>query len=582
MPLEDVAGVAGDEDRRQSGAALAEPLAKRGPGDPGHDHIGDEKVDLAPFDLGQRQGGLARSGRAHPIAFAHEKAAHPFDDRRVVVADEDARGGCGRLAGPPCRIGGHAVGLGAFRGALGSRDRGQVDPELGAASRLARDLDASPRLADDAKHGREAEPGAAIDILRGEERFEDPLADLGRHSLSAVADAEQRPAPRRHPIRKGRVVPRIEGDHRDLQMPAVRHRVAGVDGEIEEHLLELDRVRLHQVDPPRRIDLDHDRRAHRLLQQRPVREHQGERVHKTADAIALPAELQKAPGQAARLLLGPLDQAKVRLHRLGGAALRDSRSQQVDPAGDDHQAVVEVVGHAAGHAAKRLHLLGLAELLLALLQVDLRAEHERRDPQGVHFDRLPRLLDGARVESDEAPPAAACVDRLHEDRLDPLHREELLLGGGEILDVADDRTARAHQRGPAVEALLLEIDRLQHLVVDLRLCARRHPLVALPEQGLLGGASEDLEDVDPIDPSRPAEDRERPIDRFAPLRCREQLLGGLAHAGEDRVASRQEFPLRRPCARGGGRHGRAICELGLGMHPLIVMRRPPCTARDWR
>src|SRR5262249_51724222 len=119
-------------------------------------------------------------------------------------------------------------------------DPGQEDLEGRPLSGLAPDENVPAALLDDPVDGRKAEPRSLVPLLRGEERLEDPLAGLLVHSHPGVAYGEHDPgAGARAELRRdasfaGAQLPRL-----DRERAAFRHRVAGVDGEIQDHLLEL-------------------------------------------------------------------------------------------------------------------------------------------------------------------------------------------------------------------------------------------------------------------------------------------------------------------------------------------------------
>ena len=112
------------------------------------------------------------------------------------------------------------------------------------------------------------------------------------------------------------------------------------------------------------------------------------------------------------------------------------RDQELAVAGDRGQQVVEVVRDAAGEAADRLHLLGLAELRLELLlarqvahdgDVTAGADVRRRDeldlpPTAVR--PLQRHLGLERARVPEAVPQV--VDRCVGEQLGQAERESLL------------------------------------------------------------------------------------------------------------------------------------------------------------
>ena len=87
--------------------------------------------------------------------------------------------------------------------------------------------------------GRQAEARALAERLRREERVEDPL-NTSRcvHADARVSDLEHSIGTRRDfPARVGLVEPLAAGP--DRQLAALRHRVAGVHGQVQDDLLEL-------------------------------------------------------------------------------------------------------------------------------------------------------------------------------------------------------------------------------------------------------------------------------------------------------------------------------------------------------
>ena len=77
----------------------------------------------------------------------------------------------------------------------------------------------------------------------------------------------------------------------------------------------------------------------------------------------LPAEGEELAGQGGRAVRGFLDELDVAPERALG---RELQEQELAPAGDHGQEIVEVVRDAAGEPPHRFHLLGLAELSLQL------------------------------------------------------------------------------------------------------------------------------------------------------------------------------------------------------------------------
>src|SRR5438034_11182625 len=111
------------------------------------------------------------------------------------------------------------------------RDR-QLDQEGGAPARL-NERDLASVLLDDAVGDREPQPGAGSDVLGREEGVEDARRDLRRNSGAAVGEDD---------------LDRLAFERRadpDLAMRSVLQRVAGIREQVDEDLLELNRVAEH-------------------------------------------------------------------------------------------------------------------------------------------------------------------------------------------------------------------------------------------------------------------------------------------------------------------------------------------------
>ena len=102
-------------------------------------------------------------------------------------------------------------------------------------------------LADDAIDGGESQAGPFADLLGGEKRLKNAGARGFVHSAAGVLDRQERiihgarlkiDATRIH-IQQG-----IAGS--DGQLPPLRHGVARIDGQVQEHLLDLAGIGLHQ------------------------------------------------------------------------------------------------------------------------------------------------------------------------------------------------------------------------------------------------------------------------------------------------------------------------------------------------
>ena len=120
-----------------------------------------------------------------------------------------------------------------------------------------------------------------------------------------------------------------------IRPDAARRRIeAGGEGDVLAD--EAAQHRLHAADDLVQVD---DARLHHLL----------------------PAEGEELPGEGGGPVRRLLDQLDVAAERALG---RELEQEELAPARDHGQEVVEVVGDAAGEPADRLHLLGVAELRL--------------------------------------------------------------------------------------------------------------------------------------------------------------------------------------------------------------------------
>src|SRR5437899_688203 len=148
----------------------------------------------------------------------------------------------------------------------------------------------------------------------------------------------------------------------DREPPASRHRVARVDREVHEYLLELGRVGLDPVALSVRGGCQGDVLSDQALEHRDRLADRGVEMQDARLEHLLSAERQELLGERGGSMRRPLDQIEV-LARLRTPleALQEDFAATMD----DRQEVVEVVGHAAGETADRVHLLGLQERLLS-------------------------------------------------------------------------------------------------------------------------------------------------------------------------------------------------------------------------
>ena len=219
-------------------------------------------------------------------------------------------------------------------------------------------------LLDEAVDLRQAEAGAFADPLGGEERLEGLADDLRRHPRAAIADEDADILPGRDLCFAG--VGLVEEDIRrlDRELATIGHRVARVDGEVEQRALELGRVDEGRPKSAGEHVLDDDGLAQGPAQH--IRHAGDEAVDgKRLRRERLAArESEEAMDQKRAALGAPLGRACETLeHRL--VALGETAPQRLDIARDDREQIVEIMRDAAGELADRLHLLRLAHPLLA-------------------------------------------------------------------------------------------------------------------------------------------------------------------------------------------------------------------------
>ena len=198
--------------------------------------------------------------------------------------------------------------------------------------------------------------------LRREERLERTLADVVVHADAEVADGQADVAPRLQVDVVGRVglvddvVRRL-----DDQAAAVGHRVARIDREIDEHLLELAGIGLDGPEVHAETSLEHHPLAERPMEQvlEPGNdvvevEHLGLDDFAAAEDEQLPRELRSALRRLRGSPRRPRASSGLLGQRVGG---------ELGVVDDDPEQVVEVVRDTARKLADALEATRLVELL---------------------------------------------------------------------------------------------------------------------------------------------------------------------------------------------------------------------------
>src|SRR5688572_2723846 len=233
----------------------------------------------------------------------------------------------------------------------------QAHQEGAPLASLADHLDRSLVVADDALAHRQAQARALAVGLGGEERLEDVRRFLGADTDAGVGDGHGEAG---DAVRGAHFAPHGEG-------AAAGHGVERVVEEVDEDLRELVAVADHVVELPDVVDVGDDAcvgqaRGHQVER---ALEHLAD-VHRTALGLAAAGEVQQ-PSQDARGAMGLLvDGLQARAHGGVGGPLA---TQPVGVGEDDHQRVVDLVGHAGGQLAEGGQLGGLRELRVSGLDV---------------------------------------------------------------------------------------------------------------------------------------------------------------------------------------------------------------------
>ena len=269
----------------------------------------------------------------------------------------------------------------------------QVELEDGSVPGLAVDRDVSAALLGDAVHRGQPEPGALAHLLGGEEGLEDVRLDLGGHAVAGIADREHDVGARLD-LGMGPGVGLVQGHvaGRERQPAPVRHRVAGVDGQVEQDLLDLPRVGLDA--PGGRIERgrDLDVLADHATQQGLDSGHDGVQIQHARLQDLLAAEGQELMRELGGALGGALDDLDLPPDRV----LRGQRVEhEIAAAADGGQQVVEVVGHAGREPPDALHLLGLTELIFQVAALRDVAGHAQSG------DRVAVLQDAGHVHLEQ-------------------------------------------------------------------------------------------------------------------------------------------------------------------------------------
>ena len=328
--------------RQQQPGLLRQLLAADGTG---HDHVRKQQVDgHARAQQGQRRGAIVRM--QHVVAQAAQHVDHRVLHGRIVFHHEDG------LAAAQ-----HGARQARWRFGQLFQRTGQVNFKRRAGTGRAVHLDVARALADEAVGHGQAQARTLAFALGGEERFENLVDHVALHAMARVGDGQQHVLPLQH-IGMQAGVGGIERDiaQGERQATALVHRVARIDGHVQQHVFHL--VRVDQGMP--QAVADEGFLGHRLAQGAA-----DQLMHAAQQASQVRHQrlqrLTPRKGQQLRRQLGaPLDGRGSRIEAPGRLGIVGHRQfQQLQVAGNDLQHIIEIVGHAARQLADRFQLLRL-------------------------------------------------------------------------------------------------------------------------------------------------------------------------------------------------------------------------------
>ena len=222
----------------------------------------------------------------------------------------------------------------------------------------------------------------------------------------------------------------------------MRHRIAGIDREIEDRVLELGGIGERRAKLRRQFDRKPDLFAQRSDQQFFHAPDQLVYIHRLGIERLTPGERQQPVGEAGGAI-GRSDRAVHEPLDVFVAPGVDTALQDLHRADDGRQHVVEVVRDAAGELADRFHFLGMAQRLLGLAQGVFRLALGG----DVAADRLKEIVRRHRAPFDTPARAVARTHveldalrrRSARQRLELGSKDRAFFGNDEVQDVGPDQ-----------------------------------------------------------------------------------------------------------------------------------------------
>ena len=167
-------------------------------------------------------------------------------------------------------------------------------------------------------------------------------------------------------LRGGIFVIEVDISRFDRELSAVRHRIARVDGKIENRKFELIGIGQGPPHPAAQHRLHRNLLAKRAAHQIGHARYHAPKFERLGIERLLAREGQQAAGSAPRRAARRAwhGSAERRSRSTSGAGSPSLRSNGLKIADDDHQEIVEVVGDASGELADGFHLLRLPRALV--------------------------------------------------------------------------------------------------------------------------------------------------------------------------------------------------------------------------
>src|SRR6266446_4673215 len=237
----------------------------------------------------------------------------------------------------------------------------EVDREVGAFAGRALHARVATALLDDSVYGGKPQARALAGGLGGEKRLEDLEPGFFVHTLPGIGHFKDNPIPGKSGT-TGNVRRQAGSVARgDAQVTSFGHGIAGVDGQIGDHLFDLRRVGENPGLSSVIVKREFDVRSQEPGQHEPGLSQRFVQIQWAEFKHLLAAESEELFGNGRGLFSSALNLVQIGAR---GGFFREGAVQQFRTSAKDHQHIVEVVSNASGEPSKHLHLLGLAHLRL--------------------------------------------------------------------------------------------------------------------------------------------------------------------------------------------------------------------------